>query len=164
MKHIVKQFFQRDANPYVQFVKYGICGGVATFVDILVFYTLAFNFIPALTNSDPIVTHLHLQVGAIPEATRSNHFVIDTVLAFLFSNTTAYILNALWVFTPGRHQRHIEIALFYIVSIISIATGTFIGWVMIKYFGLSTSFSYVSKCVAALMINYVCRKFVIFKG
>ena len=30
MKHILKQFFQREAHPIIQFIKYGIAGGLAT--------------------------------------------------------------------------------------------------------------------------------------
>jgi len=36
--------------------------------------------------------------------------------------------------------------------------------VMIKWFHLSTTASYVSKMIASLLINFVCRKFIIFKG
>ena len=46
----------------------------------------------------------------------------------------------------------------------SIALGTFLGWAMIRWFRLSTSASYVGKLAAALLLNFVCRKFIIFKG
>jgi len=164
MKAVLKQFFQRDAHPVVQFIKYGICGGVATLVDMLVFYFLAWKVFQALDNTDIMVRLLGLDVAPIGEALRSRNFVIDSCIAFVFSNLTAYLLNFYWVFQPGRHKRHVEIGLFYLVSVVSIALGTFLGWIMITVFGLSTTFSYVGKMVASLLINFVCRKYIVFKG
>jgi len=164
MEDFIQQFFQRDAGPLVQFIKYGIAGGIATSVDIFMFYLLAWKVIPALRTDDPVVTRLKLSVKPVTEEQRSSRFIIITAIAFIFSNFTAYILNILWVFEPGRHSWWIELLLFYAVSGISIILGTSIGWVMIKWFHLSTTASYVSKMIASLLINFVCRKFFIFKG
>lgn len=164
MDSILQQFLHRDAGPFVQFIKYGIAGGVATSVDIIIFYLFAWKIIPALREDDPIVTRLKLKVTPVTEQQRSFRFIVITAIAFLFSNFTAYILNILWVFEPGRHTWWVELLMFYAVSGISIFIGTAIGWVMIKWFHLSTTASYVSKMFAALMINFVCRKFIIFKG
>ena len=164
MKHILKQFMQREANPFIQFIKYAISGGIATVVDVVVFYILAWKVIPALGQLDPIVQLLGLQVGAISETLRSVHYIVDKAITFLFSNFTAYIFNILWVFHPGRHSRLKELGLFYLVSIISFALGTFLGWVMIRWFGFSTTVAYLANMIASLMINFVCRKYIIFKG
>jgi len=164
MDDLIQQFLQRDASPLVQFIKYAIGGGIATAVDMLVFYIVAWKILPALRPDDPVVTRLGLTVREVTEEQRSRRFVIITLIAFLFSNLTAYVINIFWVFEPGRHVWWIELLLFYAVSGISIAIGTSIGWVMIKWFHLSTTASYVSKMIAALLINFVCRKFIIFKG
>lgn len=164
MEDLIQQFLQRDASPLVQFIKYAIGGGIATAVDMLVFYIVAWKILPALRPDDPVVTRLGLKVREVTEEQRSRRFVIITLIAFLFSNLTAYVINIFWVFEPGRHVWWIELLLFYAVSGISIVIGTSIGWVMIKWFHLSTTASYVSKMIAALLINFVCRKFIIFKG
>lgn len=164
MKTLLKQFARRDAHWSVQFVKYALCGGAATVVDVLVFYVLSWKVLPALGADDPLVRLFGLPVTAITDAVRERHFVINSGLAFIFSNFTAYILNVLWVFQPGRHKRHVEIGLFYLVSIVSIVSGTFLGWLMIRYMGMSTSASYLGKMISALLINFVCRKYIIFKG
>lgn len=165
MNDILQQFLQRDAGPVVQFFKYAIGGGVATSVDIVLFYLFAWKIIPALRADDPIVSRLGLQVRPVTEEQRSFRFALITAIAFLFSNFTAYVINIYWVFTPDpAKSKLVELAQFYAVSGASIFIGTFIGWVMIKMFHLSTTSSYVSKLIAALMINFVARKFFIFQG
>lgn len=164
MEDLLQQFLQRDAGPIVQFIKYAIAGGVATAVDIMVFYFVAWKIIPALREDDPLVTRLKLKVHAVTEEQRSRRFIYVTLVAFMFSNLTAYLINVLWVFEPGRHAWYIELLLFYAVSGASIFIGTAIGWVMIKWFHLSTTASYISKMIASLLINFVCRKFIVFKG
>ncbi|HMP90995.1 MAG TPA: GtrA family protein [Kiritimatiellia bacterium] len=164
VEEILQQFLQKDSGPVVQFIKYAIAGGFATCVDVLVFYLIAWKLYPALREDDPLVVRLKLKVKAVTEKQRSFRFVIITMIAFMFSNFTAYIINVLWVFESGRHQWWVELLLFYAVSGISIVLGTAVGWVMIKWFHLSTTASYISKMIASLLINFVCRKFFIFKA
>ncbi len=164
MKHILRQFFQRDAHPIVQFIKYGIAGGIATVVDVGVFYFLSWKVFPALRPDDPLVQLFGMSVTAIDEHVRSNHYIINKAITFLFSNFTAYIVNVLWVFHPGRHSRWMEILLFYAVSIVSFTLGTFLGWLCIAAFGWSTTLAYIMNMLASLMVNYVCRKYLVFKG
>lgn len=165
MDGFLQQFLDRDsAGPLVQFIKYALAGGVATVVDVAVFYLVAWKFIPALQETDPVVRLLKLKVHPVTEAQRSVRFVYITAIAFLFSNLTAYLINIFWVFQPGRHVWWVELLLFYAVSGISLFLGGSLGWVLIKWFHLSTTASYLCKMIASLMINFVCRKFIIFKG
>lgn len=164
MQEFVQQFLQRDAGPLVQFVKYAVGGGIATGVDMLVFFFLAWRVFPALRENDPVVTRLGLSVRHVEEEQRSRRFILCTGVAFLFSNLTAYLINIYWVFEPGRYAWYLELLFFYAVSGISIFLGTALGWALIRYLHLSTSFSYIGKMLASLMINYVCRKYLVFKG
>ena len=170
MRKILKQFTQRDAHPVIQFIKYGISGGVATAVDVLLFYFLAWKVLPALQESDPLVQLARSTLGvefaltAVNETLRASRFILISGITFIFSNLTAYVLNIYWVFEPGRHNRHVEIILFYAVSITAIVIGTALGWGMINFLGMSTTASYLGKLFSAVMINYACRKFLIFKG
>ena len=127
MKPLIKQFLQRDAHPLVQFIKYGICGGLATAVDVAITLVLAWKFLPALLPDEPLVRFFGLQVAHVPEHIRAVNYAIDRSIAFLFSNLVAYVTNFIWVFEPGRHSRKKEIALFYAVSLVSVAVGTSIG-------------------------------------
>jgi putative flippase GtrA len=65
MKRILKQFFQREAHPVVQFIKYGLAGGLATVVDVLVFYFLSWKVFPALTADDAVVKLLGMSIAEI---------------------------------------------------------------------------------------------------
>jgi len=164
LETIIEQFAQRDAHWSIQFIKYSLAGGAATITDIIVFYALSWRIFPALKGNDIAVRILHLKTKDITEPERARNFIINTAIAFIFSNMVAYTLNMLWVFEPGRHAWYVEVALFYAVSLTSIVLGTALGWAMIRFMKLSTTSSYIGKMIAALLINFVCRKFVVFKG
>jgi putative flippase GtrA len=164
MNDIIQQFMGREAGPVIQFIKYAISGGVATVVDIMVFYALSWKILPAMRENDPLVRLLHLKIVEVSEKVRSRRFVINTIIAFMFSNFTCYLINVFWVFEPGRHVWYVEMALFYAASGIAIGIATAVGWGMIRWFHLSTTSSYIAKMVCALMVNFAARKFVIFKG
>ena len=164
MQDFIQQFLSHNAGPIMQFIKYGMAGVFATAVDMAVFYALSWLINPALRENDPVVKLLKIKVHHIEENIRSRRFVTNSVISFMFSTTACYIVNVLWVFEPGRHSRYVEVALFYGVSAISVFVGTFVGWLLIRKFHLSTTSSYIAKIIASLMLNYVCRKFIIFKG
>ena len=164
LRNFLNQFKGRDHSPLVQFIKYGICGGAATGVHILIFYFCAVNILPALGATDPAVRWFHFNVMPIADEVRKWHALVDNVIAFLFSNLTAYGLNILWVFERGRHHWLLEIGLFYAVSGVSMVVGSVLQTWLIGHHGLSTTAAFGANIVASLMINYALRKFVIFKG
>ncbi len=158
------EFAGRESGPVVQFIKYALCGGIATAVDMAVFFFMAWKILPALRDTDPLARRLHLQVRPVEESRRASRFVVNTAVAFLFSNLTAYLLNTAWVFTPGRHGPGAEVALFLAVSAASVCIGAAVGWGLIRWFHWSTSLSYVSKMAAALLLNFAGRKWIVFQG
>jgi putative flippase GtrA len=164
MPNLLQQFLRREAHPIVQFIKYGLAGGLATVVDLSVTYFLALKIIPALTSNDVAVRLLHLEIIPVEEAVRARNYVFCRAIAFMFSNLTAYVANVLWVFKPGKHSRAKEITLFYLVSAVSFGVGVGLGWALVKYFSFTTTNALLVNAVASVMINYVCRKFIIFKG
>ena len=187
MNHIVKQFLQREAHPVIQFVKYGMAGTVAASVDICTFYLLSFTVFPAITSDDSLLIGLghlhrlivsvfsgladarwvydllHFDVVPITESVRERNYVINRSIVFFISNFAAYVLNMLWVFTPGRHRRHKEILLFFVVAISSFAIGTSLGWGLIYFVGLDTTQAFTGNILVAVMINFVARKYLVFK-
>ncbi len=88
MRKILKQFTQRDAHPVIQFIKYGISGGVATAVDVLLFYFLAWKVLPALQESDPLVQLARSTLGvefaltAVNETLRASRFILISGITF----------------------------------------------------------------------------------
>lgn len=188
MRRLVQLVARRDVHPAIQFLKYGIAGGCATVVDVVLFYTLCIVFIhglapddqlivgfrglydwltatwPALAEQDWLATILVIDVPPIEEALRKRNYLINRTITAIFSNLAAYLLNRWFVFTPGRHSRGREVALFYSVAIISFIAGTAISYALIATVGVSTTVANLSNLVVAVLINYACRKFIVFKG
>ena len=167
IKEVIAQFLRREAHPAIQFVKYGIAGGIATVTHIVAFFALSLWVFPAMlpdTGVDAILVRwLNVEMPILDEAVRQRHFMINNGLAFLLSNLVAYLINFHWVFHPGRHRRHVEIALFLVVSAVSLVIGVQIGVLIIRFLGATTTLSQLGNIVAAVLINYVCRKYIIFK-
>ena len=158
-----RRLLMNKEHPVLQFIKYGIAGGLASGVDATVFYLLAWLLIPALSPTDPFVRIFGLDVEPISEAVRLRHYWIDKTIAFLFSNFTAYLMNIFFVFRSGRHKRHHELMMFYGAAILSFLIGTWLGGLLIEV-GFETTYSYIGAVVAAVLINFTCRKFFIFHG
>ncbi|MGI9535739.1 MAG: GtrA family protein [Desulfocapsaceae bacterium] len=153
-----------DYENLIQFIKYGLAGGLATVTHIVVFHLAAWKLFPALQQKDHLVRLLDLQLRPIDERHRARNSMICNVLAFLVSNMVAYITNVMWVFEAGRHPFLVEISLFYCVSGLSMFIGTLLMGVLIKRFGMLTTYAFAANIVSAVMINYAVRKFFIFQG
>ena len=164
MRQILKQLTSREHTPLIQFLKYSLAGGVATFVHISLFYCCAYKLLPALSLQDPVVGALHLDIVTVSDAVRARNSMLDNLVAFLFSNLTAYLLNIFWVFKAGRHHWLLEIGLFYLVSGISVVLGSSLMGYLIHHFGLVTTQAFGANVLTSLLINYMLRKYVIFKG
>ncbi len=164
MRNFLSQFKGRQHGPLVQFIKYSIAGATATAVHICVFYLCACKILPALGPGDKLAGLLHLQVVALPDAVRGRNSAIDNLIAFIFSNLTAYVINVLWVFESGRHNRMVEIMFFYLVSGISTGIGSAIIWFLIGRFGITTTVAFGVSVLVSFMVNFVLRKYVIFRG
>jgi putative flippase GtrA len=159
-----RHYLSHDAPPFVQFVKYGMAGGIATATHIFVFFMAGFLLFPCVAQSDPLVKLFGLVAPAVEEALRARYAVFSNVTAFLFSNTVCYIINRLFVFRPGRHHVVIEFLLFFAVSAVSTVIGTTLMGVLIKQFGMQTTYAFGANILSSLAINYVMRKFFVFKG
>lgn len=160
----IEQFKGVEAGPLIQFVKYGISGGFATFVHILIFHLVAWKIFPSLQEDDFFIVIFGMTTSEVDVATRSLNSMLSNGVAFVCSNLVAYTINIFWVFTPGRHKRFIEIGLFYLVSGISVVIGTSMMGFLIRYYGMQTTYAFSVNILSAVMINYIVRKFYIFKG
>lgn len=164
MKAILAQLTQRKASLPIQFLKYSISGCVAVAVHVVVFYFFSWLIVPALKNDDVVVKIFQLSVTDISDVVRARNAVINNWLAFIFSNLAAYLINIYWVFEPGRHRRWLEVTMFYAVSAISIAIGSAVMWLLVRFIGSSTTLAFAADIAAAAMVNFVVRKYIIFKG
>ena len=150
VKTLLKTFLADKSNPLVQFAKYGLAGGIATATDLICFRFFALFLSPDIESN-------------LPDTVRARNFVIDNLLAFGISNFVAYVLNVLWVFKPGRHSKWVEIGLFYAVSGTSVFIGILLGGLMIDHWGWDGNSAWFAKLVASMLINFVLRRYLIFK-
>jgi putative flippase GtrA len=163
--NLLKQFLSKDAGHVVQFIKYGIAGGLATLTQIVVFFALGWRLLPCLTDDDIMVKLLGIAPSAIGAGdSRALNAAIANALAFILANGVAYLLNVLFVFKAGKHHWLVEILLFYAVSGIAMVIGTALQTLLIARYGIMTTFAFSAYMVSALLINYAMRKFFIFHG
>lgn len=151
-------------DAVIQFIKYGLAGGLATLTHITIFHLIGWQIFPSLQEKDHAVKFFKLKIRKVNDYTRARNSMIGNCLAFLIANMVAYVTNVLWVFHGGRHHIVIEILLFYAVSGISVFLGTMLMGILIKRFGLLTTYAFGANIFTAVMINYAVRKFFIFSG
>ena len=164
MINFLKRQLGHDAHPFVQFMKYGFVGGLATGISIVVFYALSWTLLPCLTQDDIMVRLLGLTVEPVTEAVRKWNAFFCSGIGFVISNVICYILNRLFVFRPGRHRMAKEFILFFGVSGLSWAIGATIQTKLIAVWEIQTTLAFAVNILVALLINYAMRKYVIFKG
>lgn len=153
-----------ESGNLLQFIKYAISGCVATSTHILVFHLAAWKLFFALQANDWFVKVFKLPIQPLDDATRSRNSMKANAAAFVISNLVAYVINIYWVFIPGRHHWFVEIGLFYLVSGAAIVIGTAVMGLLIRRFGILTTYAFGANIVAAFMINYAMRKYFIFNG
>jgi putative flippase GtrA len=142
-------FSSRDAHPVLQFVKYGICGAGA-----LVLHTTVFSLLGQ---------HLFPMGQELAPSLRAEHSMINNGIAFLFSNTLVYWLNTQWVFTPGRHSKWLEFITFTLVNAPGAIAGTAIMAYLLNNLHWPTPLAFAGFVLPNVLINFLCRKFFIFK-
>jgi len=162
--NFVDQFFAHEAGNIVQFVKYGISGCIAVVTHVVVFHLVAWKIFFALQADDWFVKLLNLPIQELDDTTRSRNSMKGNGVCFVVSKFVAYLINIYWVFVPGRHHWIIEISLFYLVSAVAVAIGTALMGLLIRRFGMLTTYAFDSNIFSALIINYAMRKFFIFNG
>lgn len=153
-----------DNPAIIQFIKYALAGGLATIAHITIFHLIAWKVFPALQEKDHAVRFFNLTIKKINDTTRARNSMIGNFSAFLIANMVAYITNILFVFQGGKYPIIIEILLFYAVSGISAFLGTMLMGILIKRFGLLTTYAFIANIFTSVMINYAMRKFFIFNG
>ena len=164
LKERFNHYLSHDAPPLVQFIKYGMAGGIATVTHVFMFFLAGFLLFPCVAESDPLVKLFGLAAPAVNEALRAKNAVFSNICAFFVSNTVCYIINRLFVFRPGRHHVVIEFFLFLAVSAVSMVIGTTLMGVLIQHFSVETTYAFGANIFSSLAINYVMRKFFVFKG
>lgn len=157
LKTCWKAFIKRDTHPFLQFVKYGMCGVLAVIVHSVTFALISYDVWPAHKGLkiDGVVISMDLLI---------RNFVICNVIGFLTSNVAAYLTNLWFVFEGGRHHRVLEFLMFTAVASIGLIAGLVTGIAALKSGVASSWISTFILIITAALVNFACRKFFIFKG
>lgn len=159
---ILRLFNSREAPPVIQFLKYGLCGVCATTAHAVVYLTVIWLFWPQLGDSG---THPGgAAAGAMDDWQRAKSTLGPTAIAFLFSNAFAYWLNRKWVFTPGRHAPGREFLFFTLVNLPGALTGALAQAALVYFWHWPKPAALLGFILPNVLINFICRKFFIFRG
>lgn len=153
-----------DTPALIQFIKYAIAGVLATVTHIIIFHLIGWKIFPVLQPKDHAVRFFNLPIRPIDDVTRARNSIITNGIAFIVANMVAYLTNIFWVFQGGKYNFVTEILLFYAVSGTSVFLGTMLMGLLIRKFGLLTTYAFSANIFTAVMLNYVMRKFFIFSG
>ena len=126
-----------------------MAGGFATAVHFSIFTALNETVLPA-------------DVG-LEGAQRGWNFFWSFSIAFLLANTVAYLVNRRWVFQSGRHSRLVEISLFYALAVTAFLLGTPLGAYLVATYPINEYFVYLMLGLTSVVVNFLGRKFVVFK-
>ena len=151
-----------------QIFKYGVIGVLATVINLVVAEICAAHVWPCLTANDLLVQwgvfDLTDAAFVITDSTRAVRAVYCNFAGFFVANLVCWFLNRLFVFTPGRHRWFVEYALFLAGSGFAILCGSAAIWALVKFNGMQTTWSFIINVAVSVAVNFVVRKFFVFKG
>ena len=159
-----KRFLSHDSGPFAQFVKYGAIGVASTLVQMAVFYCLASTCCRCLGPDDWAVKWFGFPAVELSRFARGLRFAVDTVIGFSVANVFCWLMNRAFVFRPGKFAWYKEFGMFFGAAACAMALATGLSWVLIHWVGLQTSVAVVIEVVVSFLVNFVVRKFFIFKG
>ena len=148
MNSIIRKIFMHESNSLiVQFFRYGIVGGIASAVDISVFY-IAVNLADI------------------------NHLIANT-LSFSFGLIVNYFLSREWVFNKKKHNARKDFLLFAVIGVLGLLLSNLILFILIDcnvlYKLLPVLDSNLTKLTAKLIAvfvvlfwNFIARKKIVF--
>lgn len=156
-KTILARIRQRNVPSLIQFGVYGMCGGLATAVFLGITIFLSYKVFPAMDG-------MIVNGAAITDELRAQNLLINNCIAFVVANVVGYITNVMFVFKTGRHHPVMEFLYFTAVNTLSFGISQIAGPWLVSHFGVSTKLAMLTNVVASALLNFVFRKFFVFKG
>jgi len=142
---------RRDLPWYWQFLKYAACGGMSAAL-LLGIVLLVRMWWPELVDVDALTQS---------ELIRNTNLI--STAAFIPSTVVAYLLNRAFVFTPGQLSPRMEFAAFMVIALISYILGLVGTDVLMRQYGASSLIGNLTFGIPSILVNFLCRKFLIFK-
>ncbi len=159
-------FLMRKDSSAAQVIKYVMSGGISVVVAQVSFYLLAWLVWPCMRATDPVARLLvsfGFSVQDVSESELKQNFWIIMGICFLLSNAVVYVLNILFVFKTGRYRRAIEVFLFFSFSLLQFLF-IWLGGILISKFKWEVTYSNILMLLAGLVVNYLVRKHIVFRG
>lgn len=154
---ILARIRRRDVPWVIQLLVYGCCGAAATVLNVGLVVILSRTLIPAYENM--------LVAGSpITDELRARNLLINNTIAFVVTNFFVYFINILLVFQRGRHHPFFEFIYFTLINGVSFLISQIAGPWLIHQFGVPTNIAILTNAVVSALINFVARKFFVFKG
>ena len=99
----------------------------------------------------------------ITQELRARNLFLNNSIAFVSTNLFTYFVNVRRVFKRGRHGVFTEFLFFTAVNLASFLLSQVAGPLLVREWNLPTSVAIATHAVAALLINFASRKFLIFQ-
>lgn len=147
-----------------QIFKYGVIGGVATLINLVVAEACAAWVWPCLGADDLFVKYAGFSAVDVADDVRALRAVFSNLVGFFIANVVCWLLNRRYVFVPGRHHWLMEYFYFLMGSGVAILIGSVAIWVLVRFHGLQTTYSFVINVMVSVAVNFVVRKFWVFKN
>ncbi len=183
IKSILSRIRERRVPVIIQLGVYGMCGGLATVFFLGIIIALSKTIIPTyegmsvtthpttlfgremlwLADNTPGQSQI-IPTGKKGDDIRAANLLINNTIGFLVANVVAYVTNILLVFKGGRHHPVLEFFYFTLISGIAFAISQMAGPWLISRFGVATNVAMLTNVLASMLINFVCRKFFVFKA
>ena len=161
----LKHILSHDSGPFWQFVKYGAIGAMATLVQTGVFYLFATTCLKCLTPDDVAVKYLGFAAASgLTDGVRAFRFAVATSVGFVLANVFCWLMNRWFVFRPGKFRWYVELTMFFGASTVATVVALVVSSALIRWCGLMTTFAVVIEVVVSFLVNFLVRKFYIFKG
>lgn len=135
----------------IQLIKYSIFGSFSAIAFYGTLFLLRLSF-PSFIDE------------GLEQNVLSYHVNIFNALAFIPSCLVAYYTNRRFVFNTGRHTISKEFTLFMIVTALSFVAGVVGSRIVVEQFNLPGIAGSLGFGISSALINFLCRKFLIFNG
>ena len=164
----IRHFLSPSAGAGAQFVKYGVVGVLSTLVQTGVFYLLAATVLKCLTADDWAVRFCALPAADFTgtEAwyvARGTRAALATAAGFAVAKVFCWRMNRRFVFTPGKYSPAVEFAFFFGTAAFATVVALACLKVLIDGFGCMTTIAVGVEIIVSFAVNFIIRKFVIFK-
>ena len=160
----LKKILSHDAGPFWQFVKYGVCGVLATGVQVGFFYLCAATCLRCLSADDWAVRFLGLPAVEVADGVRAFRAAVATAIGFTVANVFCWLMNRWFVFKPGKFRWYVEFGMFFATSTVATVIALGVSSALIGWFGLMTTLAVFIEVVVSFLVNFFVRKFYIFRG